>query len=97
MASASVLTLRLYVAGESPNSSEARTNLASLLAGRPPEQYELEIIDFLREPHRALQDGVIVTPTLVKLAPLPVQRIIGTLRERPRVLAALGIADEHHG
>ena len=92
-----MLTLRLYVAGESPNSSEARANLTALLAGHPPEQYELEIIDFLREPHRALEDGVIVTPTLVKLTPLPLQRIIGTLCERPKVLAALGIADDHHG
>lgn len=91
-----VLTLRLYVAGDSPNSSEARANLEALLAGRPAEPYELEVVDFLREPQRALSDGVIVTPTLVRLAPLPVRRIIGTLRERLKVLAALGIEDPHH-
>ena len=86
-----VLTLRLYVAGDAPNSVEARANLAALLRGRPEDQYQLEIVDFLREPQRAIHDGVLVTPTLVKLAPQPSQKIIGTLRERPKVLAALGI------
>lgn len=88
-----VLTLRLYVAGDSPNSIEARANLTALLEGRPPELYDLEVVDFMREPQRALRDGVIVTPTLVKLAPLPLQRIIGTLRERLKVLAVLGLED----
>ena len=86
-----MLTLRLYVAGDAPNSLEARANLTALLRGQPADQYRLEIVDFLREPQRAISDGVLVTPTLVKLEPEPSQKIIGTLRERPKVLAALGI------
>lgn len=86
-----MLSLRLYVAGDAPNSCEARANLAAILAGRARDQYELEEIDFLREPLRALHDGVIVTPTLVKLAPTPVQKVIGTLRESSRLLAVLGL------
>ena len=93
---ANILSLRLYVAGDGPNSSEARANLSSLLDGRPAQSYELEVVDFLREPQRAMADGVIVTPTLVRLAPLPVRKVIGTLRDTLTVLAALGIAEGRH-
>ena len=91
-----MLTLRLYVAGDGPNSCEARANLAAILAGHAADQYELEEIDFLREPLRAMDDGVIVTPTLVKVSPPPVQKVIGTLGERTRVMAVLGLSDKAH-
>jgi len=98
--SESALALRLYIAGDAPNSCEARANLAALLeqhAGLLPDGYELEVVDFLQEPQRALRDGVIVTPTLVKLTPAPVRKIIGTLRETPQVLTALGLGAVRHG
>jgi circadian clock protein KaiB len=91
-----VLSLRLYVAGDAPNSCEARANLSSLLEGRPAASYRLEVVDFLREPQRALADGVIVTPTLVRLAPLPMRKVIGTLRDTLTVLAALGLPEARH-
>lgn len=86
-----VLTLRLYVAGDAPNSCEARENLRLMLEEVPPELYRLEEIDFLRDPLRAMGDGVVVTPTLVKLSPPPSRKIIGTLSEAVRVRAALGL------
>lgn len=91
-----VLSLRLYVAGDGPNSTEARANLTAMLDRSPATRFQLEVVDFLREPQRALLDGVIVTPTLVRLAPPPARKIIGTLRDTPKVLAALGIAQPHH-
>ena len=90
------LTLRLYIAGDAPNSSEAQANLAAILERHFPDGCELEVVDFLQQPQRALRDGVIVTPTLVKLGPPPVRKIIGTLRETPQVLAALGLASARH-
>jgi len=92
-----VLSLRLYVAGDGPNSMEARANLATILENNPGTEYRLEVVDFLKEPQRALTDGVIVTPTLVRVAPPPARKIIGTLRESVIVLAALGIAGERRG
>lgn len=91
-----VLSLRLYVAGEGPNSREARSNLAAILEGCPETSYRLEVVDFLLEPQKALKDGVIVTPTLMKLEPLPAQKIIGTLRETRTVCAVLGIREARH-
>ena len=40
-------------------------------------------------PRRALADGVIVTPTLLRLRPVPVQRVIGDLSDTARVLLTL--------
>lgn len=91
-----VLTLRLYVAGDAPNSCEARENLRIMLEECAPEEYHLEEVDFLREPLRAMRDGVLVTPTLVKVAPAPAQQIIGTLRESVRVRAVLGLVRGGH-
>ena len=92
-----MLTLRLYVAGEAPNSVEAQSNLTAILEKHPGKHYRLEVVDFLREPQRALKDGVIVTPTLVKIAPPPISRIIGTLRETLKVVNALGLAGAQRG
>ena len=82
---------RLYVAGDAVNSTQALANLAALCREHLPDRHEIEVIDVFREPKRALADGIIMTPTLVKLAPSPVQRIIGTLKQTETVLQALGL------
>ena len=88
------LILRLYVAGDGPNSVAARTNLRRLLAPCDPSTYSLEIVDCLREPIRTLQEGVLVTPTLVRLEPEPARTIVGTLSDTHQVLEALGLGTE---
>ena len=85
------LLLRLYIVAGAPNSIAARANLASILAGVSASAYTLEIVDCLADPHRALAEGVLVTPTLIKSAPEPAQTIIGSLSDRRSVIAALGL------
>ena len=93
------LVLRLYVAGDGPNSVTARANLRRLLASCDPSTYSLEVVDCLREPIRTLQEGVLVTPTLVRLKsdgrrpgePQPTRTIVGTLSDTNQVLEALGL------
>jgi circadian clock protein KaiB len=87
------MQLRLYVVGGAPNSISARANLAAILSAVPRDAYSLEVVDCLLEPHRALAEGVLVTPTLIRLAPTPVQTIIGSLSNRQAVTASLGLAD----
>ena len=48
----------------------------------------LRVVDILREPLRALVEGILVTPTLVRLSP-PVRHIVGDLSDRAIVLRAL--------
>jgi circadian clock protein KaiB len=84
------LQLRLYIAGNAPNSVRAISNLKAICDEHFASACVLEIVDLLVHPHRALADGIIVTPTLVKLSPLPVQRVIGTLSDTNQVCQALG-------
>jgi circadian clock protein KaiB len=82
--------LRLYVAGNAPNSVHAIANAKALFAAQPSRVYVLEIVDLLVDPLRALTDGIIVTPTLLKLSPGPICKVIGRLSDTDAVLAALG-------
>jgi circadian clock protein KaiB len=83
------LVLRLYVAGNAPNSLSAIANAKAICDAHFAARHELEIVDMLKHPRRALADGIIVTPTLLKLLPLPVRRVIGNLSDTSQVLLAL--------
>ena len=80
---------RLYVAGEAPNSALALRNLKALCQNCFGDNYSIEVIDVLLSHERAWADGVIVTPTTVRLSPLPAVRIIGNLSETDYVLSLL--------
>lgn len=82
------LRLRLYIAGRAPNSVRAIANCRAICDEHFAAAYELEIVDLLDQPERALADGVIVTPTLLRLLPTPV-RVIGNLSDPSQVLLAL--------
>ena len=90
---AAVFSLRLYVAGDGPNSVHALANLRAICREFLPERHEIEIVDVLQDQARALTDGVMMTPLLLKLAPAPLRKIVGTLSGRHSVLQALGLAD----
>jgi circadian clock protein KaiB len=83
------LVLRLYVAGNAPNSLIAAANIRAICDAHFTASHELEIVDSLKHPRRALADGIIVTPTLLKLLPLPVLRVIGNLSDTTALLLAL--------
>jgi circadian clock protein KaiB len=84
------LQLRLYIAGNAPNSLRAVANARAICEEHFAATHDLEIVDFLEQPLRALADGILVTPTLLKLLPLPAQRLIGNLSDKSLVLATLG-------
>lgn len=87
--SRATLKLRLYVAGNAPNSLRAIANARAFCETHFAGRHELEIVDLLTEPLNALADGIIVTPTLLKLAPPPTHRVIGNLSDITSVLALL--------
>jgi len=88
---------RLYVAGEAQNSAQAIANLTALCRAHLPGRHSIQIVDVFKEPKRALADGVLMTPTLVKFAPLPIRTIVGTLSQARPVLQALGLEVEALG
>ena len=83
---------RLYVAGDAQNSLQAAANLSAICRDHLPDRHEIEVVDVLREPQRALTDGIFMTPTLVKLGPSAIRKIVGTLSQTQPVLQALGLA-----
>jgi circadian clock protein KaiB len=80
---------RLYIAGDAENSLAAVANLREICDRLLPARHQIELVDVLREPLRALAEGVLMTPMLVKLAPLPVRKIIGSLSQTETVVQAL--------
>ncbi len=85
---------RLYVAGDCPNSIEAEFNLRTFCHAHLPEQHEIEIVDTLRTPERALADGVLLTPMLVKLSPAPSLKIVGRLNSFAPLLVSLELSGD---
>ena len=86
-----IVKLRLYVAGDGPNSAHALANLTALCREYLPDQHHVQVVDVLLDPKRALADGVFLTPTLVTLSPGPIRRVVGTLSNPEPVLHALGL------
>jgi circadian clock protein KaiB len=88
-----VVTMRLYIANNAPNSVKAIANLEAICKEHLRDSFKLEIIDVLEFPLRALADGILVTPSLAKISPSPAAKIIGNLSDRSNVLHALGIKE----
>ncbi|HME39572.1 MAG TPA: circadian clock KaiB family protein [Steroidobacteraceae bacterium] len=82
---------RLFVAAGTVNSSQAMVNLHAICRAHLAGRHDIEVVDVFREPQRALAEGIRMTPTLLKLAPGPVKRIVGTLAQTERVLETLGL------
>jgi len=83
--------LRLYVAGSTPLSSRAITNIKAICETHLKGRYDLKVVDLYEQPERAREDQILVAPTLIRQSPLPVRRMIGDLSKTERVLAALDI------
>ena len=83
--------LRLYVAGAAPMSARAVETLRNLCDDHLGARYDLEVIDVYQQPQLALDGHVDAIPALVKLAPLPVRRILGDLSDTDHVLRELDV------
>lgn len=83
--------LRLYVAGSTPQSSRAITNLKQICETHLKDRYSLTVVDLYQHQELARAEQIMVAPTLVRQSPLPVRRLIGDLSHTERVLAALDI------
>ena len=84
-------SLRLYVAGQTPRSTAALENLRAICDQHLKHQYQLEVIDLLKNPSLAAGDQILAIPTLVRRLPPPLKKIIGDLTETERVLVGLDL------
>ncbi|MGC9503586.1 circadian clock protein KaiB [Baaleninema sp.] len=86
--------LKLYVAGNTTNSVRALKTLNNLLEQEFQGVYALKVIDVLKNPQLAEEDKILATPTLAKILPPPVRKIIGDLSDREKVLIGLDLLYE---
>ena len=83
--------LRLYVAGETPKSLTAFSNLKRICEDHLKNHYRIEVIDLLAHPKLSEGDQILATPTLVRRLPQPMRKIIGDLSDTERVLVGLDL------
>jgi circadian clock protein KaiB len=83
--------LRLYVAGQTPRSIAAFSNLKKICEEHLSGKYHIEVVDLLEEPQLASGDQILAIPTLVRKLPPPLRKIIGDLSDTERVLVGLDL------
>ena len=86
-----IWTLRLYVAGQTPNSIRAFSNLKRICEEHLAGRYRIEVIDLVEHPQLAAGDQVLAVPMLVRCLPAPVKQVIGDLSDTDRVLVGLDL------
>jgi circadian clock protein KaiB len=83
------VTLRLYVAGQTPKSIAAFANLKRACDEHRPGKYEIEVIDLTKNPHLARGDQILAVPTVVRRLPMPIRKLIGDLSNKEKLLIGL--------
>jgi circadian clock protein KaiB len=83
--------LRLYIAGQTPNSIAAIANLKQICEDKLRGMYRIEVVDLLEKPQLAKGDQIIAIPTLVRRLPPPVKKIIGNLSKTESVIVGLDL------
>lgn len=86
-----MLELRLYIIGKTPRAIKALEDLKALLYDQYKDKYTLEVVDVLENPGLAEHDKILATPTVIKLLPFPVRKIIGDLADKEKVLLGLDV------
>jgi len=86
--------LRLYVTGATPGSTRAIRQVRQVCDNYLNGRYDLEVIDIYRLPSLAKDDQIIATPTLIKVLPAPLRRLIGDMSNINSVLFGMDIREQ---
>jgi circadian clock protein KaiB len=83
--------LRLFVAGDEPNSAKARSVLARVCESHLRGRYELEVVDVFEDYQAAIDSHVLMVPTLIVEEPPPTRIVVGSFRDVDVLVDALGL------
>lgn len=83
-------SMRLFIAGRERNSVMARNNITKLCLTHLKDNYTLKIIDVFENHTAAMEENILLAPTLVIDTPNR-EIIIGNLQNELQILTALGI------
>jgi len=84
--------LRLFVAGNGPNSKQALANLHRLCREHLNGRCTIETVDVVKDYEAAVKNNILVTPALILVDPRPKVIILGNLSDPQKVLAALRLS-----
>lgn len=83
--------LRLFITGMTPNSKKAVENIKKICEEHLAGRYDLQVIDIYQQPLLAAEEQIIAAPTLIKMQPAPLKRLIGDMSDTVKVLSGLDI------
>ncbi len=83
--------LKLYIVGSNPACELALKNVKELIAQESKTVFQLEVIDVIKNPQLAEDDKILAVPTLIRKLPEPIQKIIGDLSDKEKVLLGLNL------
>jgi circadian clock protein KaiB len=87
--------LVLFVSGSTPNSLRAIRNIRTLCEERLHGRYELQVVDIYQHPDQVKAKQIVATPTLMKILPLPLRKLIGDLSNKDRLLLGLDMVPKN--
>ncbi|HEY9888958.1 MAG TPA: circadian clock KaiB family protein [Candidatus Obscuribacterales bacterium] len=80
--------LRLFVSGHSALTEQILKTLQGVLESSRYRPYTLQMVDVSKHPEQAEADQIAATPTLVRVSPQPIRRLVGEL-DNPRAILSL--------
>lgn len=87
--------LTIFIAGKSLSSVAAIENLKEICETELRGDYDLSIIDVMKDPRAAAENRILATPTVIKKSPQPTRTLVGDLSDRTKVLIGLDLLDLH--
>jgi circadian clock protein KaiB len=81
--------LRLFVSGNDRTTERTLHTIHQLLESELAYPYTLKVINILKNPEQAELDRVSTTPTLIRIYPEPIRKIVGELEDLSKVLQVL--------
>jgi circadian clock protein KaiB len=92
--SGSRYVLRLYITGMTPRAQDAIRNIKRICEEELKGRYGLEVIDIYQQPELAKKEQILAAPTLIRMLPLPLRKLVGDMSDRERVVVGLEITPE---
>lgn len=86
--------LRLYVTGQTSRSLKSIENLKRLCDKYLKGRFRLEVVDIYQQPALAAEGQIIAAPTVIKMMPPPLRRLVGDFTDQHRVVLGLDLKIE---
>ncbi len=85
-------SFKLFVTAASSAVEDAARQVKGICKEHGVEDCQLEVVVIAEDPDAAEQYGILATPTLMKLEPAPVRRVIGDLSDPTKLARGLDFA-----